>query len=183
MKTIGIDLSLTGTGICILENEKIVDTKLIKSKKEGDTPTDEIIRMYSIVEEVVEEFLIYNSKEEISVDLVLLEGISYMSKNTTALSQLSGLSYMVRSELFRNDIPFVIVAPSSLKKFITGKGNSPKDIIMMEIYKGWGETITDNNKADAFGLAMIGQYLLNPKIKMEQYQKEVINLLKKQYEN
>jgi crossover junction endodeoxyribonuclease RuvC len=180
MITIGIDLSLTGTGICAINDGKIFISKLIKSKREGDTPTLEIERMDGIVDEAIRDVLIYDASGEVCVDLVLLEGISYMSKNTTALSQLSGLSYMVRSRLSLLDIPFVIVAPSTLKKFITGKGNSPKDIMMMEIYKGWGETITNNNIADAFGLAMVGQYLLDPKTKMEQHQKEVINLLKKQ---
>lgn len=180
MVTIGIDLSLTGTGFCAIIDGKIKDFGLIKSKKTGDTPMDEMRRIHSIMKEATEKVIYFGPNEEVVVDMVLLEGISYMSKNTTALSQLSGLSYLVRDEILRLGIPFVIVAPSSLKKFVTGKGNSPKDVMMMETYKNWNETLSNNNICDAFGLAMIGQYLLDPKIKMEKHQKEVINLLKKQ---
>ena len=172
MKSLGIDLSMTGTGIALLEDGKLVYSETIKSKKDGDTPTHEVSRLVRIVEDVCEHV----SGDE---DVVVLEGIAFMAKST-ALAQLSGLTYMVRARLVKEGIPFFVVAPTTLKKFITGKGNSPKDIMMLETYKMYGESILDNNQCDAFGLAHVGEAVFTEKYKGETYQKEVVKLIKKQ---
>ena len=43
-----------------------------------------------------------------------------------------------------------------MKKFVTGKGNSPKDQVMMHVLKRWGHTSKSNNTADAFVCAAMG---------------------------
>ena len=40
----------------------------------------------------------------------------------------------------------------SLKKFATGKGNSKKQEVLMQIYKRWGLEFNDDNAADAYTL-------------------------------
>ena len=52
------------------------------------------------------------------------------------------------------------VAPTSLKKFVTGKGNAKKDLMLLSVYKRWGFDTTNDNKADAYGLAQFGRALL-----------------------
>jgi len=64
-----------------------------------------------------------------------IEGMAFMAKNTTSLVQLAALNYMVREWIVYDENKFIIVAPSSLKKFITGKGNAHKDLMMMTVYK------------------------------------------------
>jgi len=174
MKSLGIDLSMTGTGIALLEDGKLVYSETIKSKKEGDTPDAEVRRLMGIVVKVMEHVDVIEN-----LDVVVLEGIAFMAKST-ALAQLSGLTYMVRKEMVDRDIQFFVVAPTTLKKFITGKGNSAKDIMMLETYKLYGESILDNNQCDAFGLAHVGEAVLTEKYKGETYQKEVVKLIKKQ---
>lgn len=39
---------------------------------------------------------------------------------------------------------------SHLKQFVTGKGNSKKELVMKEVYKKWKFDTDDNNEADAF---------------------------------
>jgi len=172
IKSLGVDLSLTGTGIALLEDEKLVYSGTIKSKKEGDTPTTEVLRINTIVGSVMEHVT-----ED--VDIVVLEGIAFMAKST-ALAQLSGLTYLVRSKLVERGVPFLVVAPTSLKKFVTGKGNSPKDVMMLETFKRFGVSIPENNQCDAYGLAQVGLATLDPKYKSTEFQKEVIKLIKKQ---
>lgn len=171
MKVIGIDLSLTGTGIVTLRKDKPYVSRLIKTKP-TKTPTEEVRRLMKIKEEV--------AKELEGADLVAIEGISFMSRHSTALAQLAGLSYLVREELVNRGIPFIIVAPTTLKKFITGKGNADKDVVMMETYKRYHVTITDNNICDAYILSRCAESLLDESIKLSIPQKEVIELLKKQ---
>jgi len=111
-------------------------------------------------------------------DLAVIEGLAFMSRNTTSLIQLAGLNYMIRHQMYKIGIPFLIVPPTSLKKFITGKGNAPKEFMLMEVYKRFNEEFRDNNTCDAYCLAKIGEAMLDPKNpKLKIYQQEVINKL------
>ena len=169
MSVIGIDLSLTATGCIVLDKGKIVRRQLIKTK-----PTDNIRK------ELERLFEIRDSIDIADVKLAVIEGLAFLARNTTALVQLAALNYLVRERFYLDDIPFVIVAPTSLKKFITGKGNAAKDAMLLETYKRYGVSFTNDNICDAYGLSRIGEALVNSKIKITKIQKEVINLLKKQ---
>ena len=171
--SLGLDTSLTGTGIVLLTDRKITKQRLIKSKPVGDKPVHELIRIRKIVEEI--ELII---SEDIP-DIAVIEGMAYMVKKTTALVQLSVLNYMTRALLYDYKIPFFVCAPTSLKKFITGKGNSKKDVMLIEVFKRYGVTILNDNENDAFSLAKIGEELLNSN-KLPIFQQEVVELLKKQ---
>jgi len=172
-KSLGCDTSLSGTGIVLLENGEIKTQRLIKSKPSGDKPVNELIRIRKIVEEI--ELIISDNIPDIAV----IEGMAYMARNTSALVQLAALNYMTRSLLFDYKIPFTIVVPTTLKKFVTGKGNSKKDVMLIETYKRYGVTLLNDNENDAFGLAKIGEELLSNN-KLPIFQQEVIELLKKQ---
>lgn len=174
-KSIGLDLSLTGTGYVLLENGKMLTRRLIKSKPNGKKPIDEVHRIRKIVEDI--EMLLGEDIPNIAV----IEGLAFMAKNSTALVQLSALNYMVRALLVDYDVPFIIVAPTSLKKFVTGSGKAKKDVMLIETYKRYGVTILDDNENDAYGLAQIGLALLkaNSKVLIKK-QEEVLELLQKQ---
>lgn len=176
MKALGADLSLTGTGISVLEDGKVKEQASIKSSKTGNKASDEIKRLRGIVTEIMEYVDTWKP------DIVVIEGIAFMSRNTTALAQLAGLNYMVRSELVERDIPFLIVAPTTLKKYVTGSGNASKDVMMLMTFKEFGVTILDNNENDAYGLAHIGLSVLQPPKKLKQHMKEVVKLVKTQLE-
>lgn len=174
MIQIGIDLSLTGTGVVVLEDGEIVVEKLIKSKPtKKKTYTEEIERILGIKIEIIKII------EKYEPNLVLIEGMAFMARNTTALVQLAGLNYLIREYLFQYNIPFAIVAPTSLKKFITGSGGSKKDVMLMEIYKKYNIAFVDDNIADAFSLAKIGE-ALNSDMQLNKTEQEVVTLIEQQ---
>ena len=173
MITIGIDPSLTGTGIVVIKDGKIIDKCLIKSKPVGDRPNDEIDRIKGIVHKVDEYLSKYNP------DIICMEGLAFMARNTTALMQLAGLNYLLRT-MFHGHKQWFIVAPSTLKKFILGKGAGDKSLVMMEVYKKYGEELSDNNIADAFVLAQIGQAIGGKHKNLTNPQVEVCTLLANQ---
>jgi len=175
LKTLGLDLSLVGTGLISLKDGEIEVQKLIKSKPVGDKPINELIRIRKIVSDI-EDVL---SDMDNLPDLACIDGMAFMARNTTALVQLSALNYMTRALLADYNIPFVIVAPTSLKKFITGSGASKKDVMLIEMYKRYNVTILDDNENDAYGLAQIGK-ALKEKEELTKFQQEVVDLLKKQ---
>lgn len=174
IRSLGLDLSLTKTGVVVLENNKILYSDIIKSQPSGDKPIDELIRLVLISAKATEVINKYNP------NIVVIENLAFLAQGTS-LTQLAGLSYMVRAYLADRRIPFIMVAPTSLKKFITGSGKGEKDTMMLEVYKRYGVSIPENNINDAFGLAKIGQLMIKDDPKIPIFQKEVINLLKNQW--
>lgn len=163
---LGIDPSLTGTGVVALEDGEIINKQLIKTKPTKGTLA-ELERLVKIV----------GSIEYGEAELAVIEGMAFMARNTTSLVQLAGLNYMIRHKLYKKNIPFIIVPPTSLKKFITGKGNAPKEFMLMEVYKRFNEEFRDNNICDAYCLARVGDMIINPNDQLLSYQQEVINKL------
>jgi len=176
--SLGLDLSLTGTGVVILRDGKIIKQHLIKSKPVGDKPIDELNRILKIVSEIKNEIT------ATSIDIAVIENLAFGVKNATSLTQLAALNYFVRNMLAHDcgyEIPFVLVAPPSLKKFITGSGNAKKDVMLIETFKRYGVTILDDNVCDAYGLAQVGLALLDGNSKaIIKLQEEVLTLLRKQ---
>ena len=178
MSAIGIDLSLVGTGLVVLEKGKVIEQLLIKSKPMGSQPADELIRIRRIVKQIAEVV------DKNNPSVAVIENLAFMARNTSALTQLSGLNYFCRAVLADRGTPFYLCAPTSLKKYATGKGNVDKNQIMLAVYKNWKFNPIDDNVSDAFVLAKIGESLLNKEDdKLTAKQLEVVNLLSKQYEN
>lgn len=141
---IGIDPS-TKTGLCeIDQNGNVINALEITSDKK------DIKRYMDIAEKVVHE-LDFDSK-------VFIEGFSYQSKGK-AVSTQYGIGYAIRYELEDEYIQYTEIAPTSLKKFATGKGNTKKEDMILPIYKRWGYENDSDNIRDAFILAQIGRYL------------------------
>lgn len=94
-------------------------------------------------------------------ELVVIEGYGFSSMQSKAGVVLQvEIGTVMRYFLQQRNIPYIEVPPTNLKKFILGKGVGKKDLIMKEVYKRWGFDTTDDNIADAFGLAMFGSALL-----------------------
>lgn len=88
-------------------------------------------------------------------DLVVMEDFAFGSRDAYA-REIAGLSYMVRHWLWKHNKPLVLVAPASLKKFATGKGNAEKSLVLKTVYQKWGSDCGNDNEADAVALAHIG---------------------------
>jgi crossover junction endodeoxyribonuclease RuvC len=179
MITVGLDLSLVKTGYAIIKDDgTVLASGIIKSKPTGDLPIDETMRIKKIAEDILEKIDEILPKDEPT--LVVIEGMAFMAQGTS-LVQLAALNYLTRILLAEFEWPFLIVAPTSLKKFITGSGKGDKDMMLMSVYKNYGFEAMDNNEADGYSLAACGLAVLDkPLIKMGVPQQEVIKLLKKQ---
>ncbi len=70
------------------------------------------------------------------------------------------------------DIYPLIVPPTSLKKYVTGKGNTQKNQMLMHVFKKWNLEFTDDNAADSYALA----HLVSGKADLA-YEKEVYHKL------
>ena len=177
MNIIGIDTSLTHTGWCVLNDKgKVLASGVIKSSPVGDRPEDELLRIQKIVATL--DFYC----DDFNPNYMVIEGLAFSARNSTALVQLSALNYMTRAMATSWGMNFLVVAPTSLKKFITGSGKGDKDQMQMQIYKNYGFEAKDNNEADGYALALVGlAHFGKPLKKLNVAQKEVISLLVKQH--
>lgn len=141
---IGLDPSFTGTGLVVLNKDAdIVDKQLIKTS--SNQCMEE--RLINIVKDL-DKFIDSDNNS----NLIYIEGPSYSSNGAFTL-QMGALHYYIRIFLYKNSLEYVIIPPTKLKKFVTGKGNCKKELILLKIYKKWGVEFDDNNIADAYGLA------------------------------
>lgn len=85
--------------------------------------------------------------------LVVIEGYSMgtarQSSHAHGLGELGGV---VRLALWESGIPYVDVAPASLKKYATGAGNAKKDAVLGSAIRRLGYEGDDHNEADALWL-------------------------------
>jgi len=191
MIVVGIDPSLTSTGIVVLRNNEI--GKALTTKNEPKLGTIERVRrIYEQINNVIENLstcyvnAYIGDKRMIRWEppsLIVIEGFSYGSKGR-GVFDIAYLGWRIREELERyrteDDIPWLEVSPSQVKQFATGKGNANKEIVLQQVYKRWGVELTDNNQADAYVLAQIGRAYLGEADDLTDFQQKVIRALRKE---
>lgn len=136
MSIIGLDLSLTSTGVA--GNGW---TQRLKSPKRGherlETLRTAVLQLCS------------------GIDLVVVEGPSYGSTGKT-FHQLAGLWWLVTHSLHMHGIPYAVAAPGQIKRYATGRGNADKDVVMREVTRRFDWFEGGNDEADALILAAMG---------------------------
>ena len=151
----GIDPSLSGTGVIVIDNDNnIIDQKLISTKCNKKDIYDIENRILYIIKEL--EFLLTYRE---NLRFVLIEGISYGSKGEGA-AQLAALNYAIRIWLLLSGFKYDNSSPSALKKFVTGKGNCKKNLMLKEVYKKWKVDYEDDNLCDSYSLARMAEFNL-----------------------
>ena len=127
---VGIDPSLTGTGIVALRRDTVELVKTVKTE-----PNFSLIHRVSVICRGIIDAI-----KETTPDLIVIEGFSYGSKGR-AVFEIAYLGWRIREELERfkeqDGIPWIEVPPAQLKKFATGKGTANKGVIMQQVYKRW----------------------------------------------
>jgi len=140
---VGVDLSLTETGLVVLDrNFKILQQILVSTN-----PTVNIECRISEIKESIWKFFNKDS-------VIYIEGLSFGSRGGKML-ELGGLHYYIRTHLYLTGFDFKTVPPTSLKKFITGKGNCKKELMLLKVYKKFGIEFDNNNLCDAYSLARL----------------------------
>lgn len=177
MTSLGIDLSLRETGYVCLKNGTIIKQLLITSAPKIKTTLGELQRLLTIINNICATNLV-------NIDITVIEGLSYGAAfQSTSLMQLAGLNYMLRERIYHLNKQFIIIAPTQLKKFITGKGNCAKELMLLSTYKRYGVSFTNNNLCDAYGLAQVGLAYMNSSAKkLNHNQAEIVKQLHLTYD-
>lgn len=156
-RVLGVDLSLTSTGIARAFDGRIQLAGTIKTAgHKGDNLAARNERLALIRQTVISDCILFKP------DLVVIEAPSYGSQHG-AQHDRSGLWWLVVQDVFRNGFNVATVSPNGRAKYGTGRGNAPKDEVLAAVLRRYSRDdlpIADNNQADAVLLAAMGSRYL-----------------------
>jgi crossover junction endodeoxyribonuclease RuvC len=113
---LALDLSLTATGWAKSDGSSVVSSGVLRTPEE----LDGMERIKWILDSV------WNLTE--GAHFTVIEGYAFDRPNQA--HQIGELGGVVRFTLWEGGRPFVLIAPSSMKMFATGKGNASKDEVL-----------------------------------------------------
>lgn len=174
MKIAGLDLSLTGTALCAVSEGFTVEATYSPNV---DPKMEMVRRLQKLADNIVAATYDFN--------IVFIEGFSFASKGRSVVD-IAGLGWMVRTRMYDTEVPYFDVPPTTLKMFITGKGNSNKEVMLEKVYRKYGigsEQLKNNNEVDAFALGAFGRtyvnYLNGVAVGLTEYEKRAFKKMPK----
>lgn len=152
---IGIDPGYANLGLCRIKNLKSAPEyetlELDKIKDRNQRYRTIVKRMHSLLGGCD------------GIPLVVIEGYAYgFGSKSQQLVDLAGVGEILRYAVWRKygysplDVP-----PTSLKKYITGKGNVKKDKILLALYKKFKIEFDTSHEGEAYALASIGKEIIS----------------------
>lgn len=147
---VGLDLSLTATGIAYPDG----------TAETLHTGTRRDMSRLSLIATHIGRLL---GDADPPPDLVVIEGYSYGSQGRAVVS-MGELGGIVRYMLWREAWRYIEIAPGTLKKYATGKGNAGKNAMLIAARDRLGYTGEDNDQADALWLRAAGHEVLGDPI-------------------
>jgi len=147
MLYIGIDASYTSTGLIVMdETLEIKKQQNLAFNKKGTECEERLIMVkHQLVDPIISMHYNFDIK-------VAIEGPSFASKGAYIL-QMGALNFFIRYWFKLEDVDYTVVTPGELKKFVTGKGNAKKDMMLLHVFKKWGIEFSNHDLADAYSLA------------------------------
>jgi len=200
---IGLDMSNTCSGLTILDSEgEYVETVTFKFKKAKKGKKEKgWYYKYFLNKDRARHFTGYemylaNIRDKIhyirnklkgEVECVAIEGYAYGIRRSRSLTGLGELGGIIRRNILNLGIKIIEVMPTQIKKFATGKGRCPKDVVYHFVCKKWGiefDSIALADRGDAaesFVAAKVaycfGEDITDFKYK---YEKEVLKVIRKE---
>jgi Holliday junction resolvasome RuvABC endonuclease subunit len=180
--SIGIDPSLTGTAVCALDSgtQEIMRVLTVKIPA-GLVGVSRLSFIVNRVNKVIKAIDILHPHAR---KVCFIEGYAFAVHRSCSVFNLGELGGIIRLMLAKRWGGYYDVPPTVLKKFITGKGNSKKQIMLEQTFRRFGigsDTLTDDNQVDAFGLAKFGSAFIQDKAgkaKLTKYECEAVKSVK-----
>lgn len=177
MRYVGIDQSYTGFAFVSIDDEGNDVSGNLKSFDRNQVGGIE--RLLSIYQHLFNLFT-----ETRDVAHICMEGYAPSSKfgreqagELGAIVKLAIYDFFDRFDDDHGDLRYpTIVQTTGLKKFVTGNGGAKKSGMMLAVYKKWGFETSDDNLADAYGLAQVARAIGSGNTKFE-YEKAVLSAL------
>lgn len=163
---IGIDPSLTGTGIAHIDtdDQTTVETHTVSSKgKRDDDWYTRLTRIECLAGEIVHHAhhlhpdVPDDPAMDFTADLVVIEAPSLGQARQGGVLDRHGLWWAILARLTAAGVSYACVSPAARAKYATGKGNAGKDTVLLAVARRYPRVdVQDNNQADALVLATMG---------------------------
>lgn len=154
---LGLDVSLTSTGITLLDAEKTYILDSLKTTPKDGMHVERHLKILTALTSHLNWI-----KENVSEDadiLGVVEGYAYRidPKHGSQAITLAEIGGLVRYVVWRyTGHPLIVVAPSTLKLFVAGHGHAKKEQMLLALFKKYGREFTNNDEADSYALALMG---------------------------
>jgi len=145
---VGIDVSLTATGIAVLKDDGTHHIDTIHTAP-GDFDS-----RFARIDHIVDAIQ-FNLPPPGAGVIVCLEKPFIHTAHISNSEALIAVGYMVRRHLTRNGYDYIDVTPAHLKQFVSGTGSAKKSAMQMDVLWRWSVRTADDHQADAYGLARI----------------------------
>jgi crossover junction endodeoxyribonuclease RuvC len=151
-RVVGLDMSMTGTGIACYVGFETWDLHTIQS---SGHLTDSLYRRADRLT-FLQHSILAHILDPARADLVVVEAPAFASKSGH-MHDRSGLWWLVIHSCRSLGIPVAEVAPKGRAKYGTGLGNASKDTVLAAAVRRYADApIRNNNEADAVILAAMG---------------------------
>lgn len=158
-RVIGLDLSLTSTGLSDGQSAHAIQTA---AGEPLEARLDRLVR--GVVSFALSPTQWTDAQPQGTVaDLAVIEAPAWSKASGVGHEELSALRVMVRHRLWRLDIPYALVPPTTLKLYTTGFGRATKHEMTASLYGRHGldlqrVMVKDGryDQADAYALAAMG---------------------------
>lgn len=159
---IGVDLSLTHTGITVMhEDRSIIKVYAIKTTRKDGLDDQRVLKIAERIMSVIEE---YSDTNKVRVGI---EAIPFSKRGATGkIFTRYGLFQVLKYLLMKAGIETYVIGPTTVKNRFAGKGNVDKDAVIKAIFTKYKLTIKDDNVADAFACASLVISYVREKLKL-----------------
>lgn len=152
MRIVGIDPSLSRTGVCILADDCEPEFHSIVPKGRNLTLFQKQMKIVSSLRKLLVEN-----------DVVVLEDFGLSARYAPSgrfveRIELCGMIKLIAPSI--TGLPWLSIVPTMLKSFVTGKSSAHKEEVVESVKTKWGANPLNNDEADAFGLARYAQAVL-----------------------
>jgi Holliday junction resolvasome RuvABC endonuclease subunit len=153
MRLVGVDLSLTGTGIAVHEPGGLTFTRLVgEDGKKGAPLASRRARIRRLVAGIMEFAG--------TATAVAIESHDFGGRYGS-LHDRSGAWWILVDELAQLGIPVIMMTPTQLKMYLANSGNASKQDVLVAAVKRWPTVdIRNDDQADAMSaLSMLVRHL------------------------
>lgn len=146
MNVVGLDLSTKRIGFAAADGQLLS----ISGHAGAEDPYR---RLHELTRELARAFRVRPP----GPDLVVVEDYALGAPGRLSLVRLGEIGGIVRTWLFEQDWPIVLVSPSSVKRFATGNGNAKKEQMIARAIELGARGNVNDDEADAFHLRRMGR--------------------------
>lgn len=156
---VGIDPSLNGTGIVLMQNFKVLDyfffTNIVNNSKTKHAILNREVGISRLcaIHDWFYEFL-----NNYQPNYASIENYAFGAKSNSVF-QIGGLGEIIRLCLYKSGIPYKEYEPSRIKKYAIGKGNAEKSEMVVAALKDGFDTSqygkSGEDLADAYFIAQM----------------------------